>query len=287
MNGRGDAQIVERGFQRYEGRRSGVAGAIRSVRLGERPGHTRPRSTGPHQDLPGDRGRDRLPSGGRVRRDRRLDPRRHSRAGGGRRLSRLLRLHHPGDRAVLGAGAPRCSCRIVAMGCWRCTCRPRSIGHLSDCEGHRRDQHARPRHPGAAGPAPDRLHGRGCGTRRPRRLAAHALPDRVVRRRDTPATLAAVSMAASSLTDRRAFAAIGIVLLVLASPILAAALVDGAELSPSWRLIDISSVPFKLVFRIFDQPGNFPELSTWSVLLSNAVWTLGGSRSSGGGTRSW
>ena len=66
------------------------------------------------------------------------------------------------------------------------------------------------------------------------------------------AALAAVSMAASSLTDRRAFAAIGIVLLVLASPILAAALVDGAELSPSWRLIDISSVPFELVFRIFD-----------------------------------
>jgi ABC-2 type transport system permease protein len=90
------------------------------------------------------------------------------------------------------------------------------------------------------------------------------------------AALAAVSMAASSLTDRRAFAAIGIVLLVLASPILAAALVDGAGLSPSWRLIDISTVPFELVFRIFDQPGNFPELSTWSVLLSNAVWTFGG-----------
>jgi ABC-2 type transport system permease protein len=35
-------------------------------------------------------------------------------------------------------------------------------------------------------------------------------------------------------------------------------------------------MPFELVFRIFDQPGNFPELSTWSVLLSNAVWTLGG-----------
>ena len=31
MSGRGDAQIVERGFQRYEGRRSGVRGAIRSV----------------------------------------------------------------------------------------------------------------------------------------------------------------------------------------------------------------------------------------------------------------
>ena len=25
-----------------------------------------------------------------------------------------------------------------------------------------------------------------------------------------------------------------------------------------------------------DQPGNFPELSTWSVLVSNVVWTFGG-----------
>lgn len=90
------------------------------------------------------------------------------------------------------------------------------------------------------------------------------------------AALAAVSMAASSLTDRRAFAAIGIVLLVFASPILAAALVEAADLSRYWRVIDISSMPFELVFRIFDQPGNFPELSTWSVLASNLVWTLGG-----------
>jgi len=90
------------------------------------------------------------------------------------------------------------------------------------------------------------------------------------------AALAAVSMAASSLTDRRAFAAIGIVLLVLASPILAAALVEGAELSPLFRLIDISTMPFELVFRIFGQPGSFPELSTWSVVASNIAWTVGG-----------
>jgi len=90
------------------------------------------------------------------------------------------------------------------------------------------------------------------------------------------AALAAVSMAASSLTDRRAFAAIGIVLVVFAAPVLAAALVEGAELSPYWRVIDISSMPFELVFRIFDQPGNFPELATWSVLASNLVWTIGG-----------
>lgn len=90
------------------------------------------------------------------------------------------------------------------------------------------------------------------------------------------AALAAVSMAASSLTDRRAFAAIGIVLLIFVSPILSAALVDGADLSPYWRLIDISTIPFELVFRIFGQPGNYPEVGTWAVLASNVVWTLGG-----------
>jgi ABC-2 type transport system permease protein len=90
------------------------------------------------------------------------------------------------------------------------------------------------------------------------------------------AALAAVSMAASSLTDRRAFAAIGIVLVLFASPILAAALVEGADLSPYWRTIDISTMPFELVFRIFGDPGNFPELATWAVLASNVVWTVGG-----------
>jgi len=90
------------------------------------------------------------------------------------------------------------------------------------------------------------------------------------------APLAAVSMAASSVTDRRAFAAIGIVLLLLASPILAGALVEGAELSPNWRLFDISTMPFELVFRIFGQEGNFPELATAAVLVANVAWVAGG-----------
>lgn len=90
------------------------------------------------------------------------------------------------------------------------------------------------------------------------------------------APLAAVSMAASSVTDRRAFAAIGIVLLLLASPILAGALVEGAELSPNWRLFDISTMPFELVFRIFGQEGNFPELATAAVLTANVAWVAGG-----------
>jgi ABC-2 type transport system permease protein len=90
------------------------------------------------------------------------------------------------------------------------------------------------------------------------------------------AALASISMAASSLTDRRAFAAIGIVLIVLASPILAAALVDGAGLSPYWRLISVFSMPFELVARVYGQPGAFPELSTVSIVAVNVAWTLGG-----------
>jgi ABC-2 type transport system permease protein len=90
------------------------------------------------------------------------------------------------------------------------------------------------------------------------------------------AALAAISMAASSLTDRRAFAAIGIVLVVLASPILAAALVEGADLSPYWWLISVFGMPFELVSRIYGQPGEFPELPTWSILAANVAWTVGG-----------
>ncbi|WP_040494928.1 ABC transporter permease [Ilumatobacter nonamiensis] len=89
------------------------------------------------------------------------------------------------------------------------------------------------------------------------------------------ASLSAVSMAAASLTDRRAFASIGVVLLALASPAVAGALVDGADLSPYWRLIDVFSMPFELVYRIFGEPGNFPELSTLSILAVNLAWTLG------------
>lgn len=90
------------------------------------------------------------------------------------------------------------------------------------------------------------------------------------------APLAAVSMAASSLTDRRAFAAIGIVLLVLALPILANAVVEGADGSQLFRMIDVSTMPFELVYRIYGQDGSFPELSTVAVLVSTIAWTVGG-----------
>jgi ABC-2 type transport system permease protein len=87
------------------------------------------------------------------------------------------------------------------------------------------------------------------------------------------AALTAVSMAAASLTDRKAFAAIGVVLAVLVLPSLAGAMVDGAGLSPYWRTIDVFSMPFEFVYRIYGQPGNFPEVATWAVVAANVVFT--------------
>jgi ABC-2 type transport system permease protein len=90
------------------------------------------------------------------------------------------------------------------------------------------------------------------------------------------AALTSVSMAASSLTDRRAFASIGIVLVLFTSPALAEALISGGDLSPYWRVIDLFAMPFELVARIYGDPGEFPELSSWAILAANLVWTAVG-----------
>lgn len=87
----------------------------------------------------------------------------------------------------------------------------------------------------------------------------------------------AVSMAAASITDRRAFAAIGIILAIFATGAFAGALVDGADQSVYWRMVDLGSMPFELVYRIFGQPGNIPDLPTWAVVVSNLAWTAIGS----------
>ncbi len=97
------------------------------------------------------------------------------------------------------------------------------------------------------------------------------------------APLTALSMAASSITDRRAFAAIGVVLTIITLPILAGALTEAADWSEYWHLIDPFSMSLELVFRIFGAPGSggendlaFPEISTVAVLGSCVAWTVGG-----------
>ncbi|MFQ5558112.1 MAG: ABC transporter permease subunit [Acidimicrobiales bacterium] len=88
------------------------------------------------------------------------------------------------------------------------------------------------------------------------------------------AALSAVSLAAASVTDRRAFASVGIILLMLGSAAVVGGLVDGAGMSDTLRVFDVFSLPFELVNRIWSEPGEFPELSTPTVLAANAAWTL-------------
>jgi ABC-2 type transport system permease protein len=91
------------------------------------------------------------------------------------------------------------------------------------------------------------------------------------------APLAAISMAASSLTDRKAFAVIGVVLTIFGLSGLSAALVEGADWSRNVYLIDPLSMSLELVYRIFGSDNSeFSDLSTAAVLGSNIAWTVGG-----------
>ncbi len=88
------------------------------------------------------------------------------------------------------------------------------------------------------------------------------------------ATFAAVSLAIASLTDRRAVAAVGVVLFLLASGALSAALVQ-ADAPVSLQLLDVTTVSFETVQRIYAQPGQFPGLPTWQAALGTAAWVVG------------
>jgi ABC-2 type transport system permease protein len=69
-----------------------------------------------------------------------------------------------------------------------------------------------------------------------------------------------ISLAVSSLTDRRSFASAGIILLVLVSSSVVSALVRGADLTPWLRLADVFVLPFELVRRVYGTEGE-QELS--------------------------
>jgi ABC-2 type transport system permease protein len=87
----------------------------------------------------------------------------------------------------------------------------------------------------------------------------------------------AVSLAVASLTDRRAFAAGGALLLILGSGAVSAALDFGAGLGHNVLLLSVHRAPFELVQRIYGRPGFFPSLSTLPLALAvAAMCALGG-----------
>ena len=103
------------------------------------------------------------------------------------------------------------------------------------------------------------------------------------------ATITAASLAISSLTDRRAFAAIGVILLLLGSRLVTGVLVEVAELDPRLYAFNLSDIAAALKDRIygvgalasFDEgevsPGqSISKLSTTFVVAANAAWVLAG-----------
>jgi len=102
------------------------------------------------------------------------------------------------------------------------------------------------------------------------------------------ATLTAASLAIASLTDRRAFAVIGVVLLLLGSNLVTSVLVEVAEMDARIYAFNLGEIGAALKDRIFGvgppplgddegSPGQrISELSTLFVIAANAAWVAAG-----------
>lgn len=86
---------------------------------------------------------------------------------------------------------------------------------------------------------------------------------------------AAVSLAASSLTDRRAFASIAVVLLVLGVSIAVSATVESDVAPDEVRLLDPVATPLEIPARLFGgETFEYAGISTALVVLACAAWLL-------------
>ena len=87
----------------------------------------------------------------------------------------------------------------------------------------------------------------------------------------------AVSLAAASLTDRRAFASIAVILLMLGASIAVNVMVEAAEMSAYLLLLDPLSTPLEIPARLFgDRTPEYLDLGTPMVVLANRAWFAGG-----------
>jgi ABC-2 type transport system permease protein len=72
-----------------------------------------------------------------------------------------------------------------------------------------------------------------------------------------------IGMAASTLTTRQGFASAGIVMLLVGSGAMAAALTEGAGVRNEAQLASIAGIPFEVITRVFDEPTEqIPDVST-------------------------
>ncbi len=87
------------------------------------------------------------------------------------------------------------------------------------------------------------------------------------------AAYTAVSLAAASLTERRAVASAGVILVLLVSGVATSALV-GTGFDERLLLLNLAVVPFELVQRIYGRAGQI-DVSTVELVVANLAWTVG------------
>ncbi|MCU0310610.1 MAG: ABC transporter permease subunit [Acidimicrobiales bacterium] len=89
---------------------------------------------------------------------------------------------------------------------------------------------------------------------------------------------ASLSLAVSATTSRKAAASAAIILILLASSTVSGALVEGADASPYFFLLDLLGLPFELVQRIYDSPVGVDAaftLTDGTIVAAYLAWTAG------------
>ncbi len=82
-----------------------------------------------------------------------------------------------------------------------------------------------------------------------------------------------VALAISSLTDRNAFAAAGIILGFLLTGA-ALGILEGPLHAPDWvALVNVNQLPFQLVFRFYQSAGTV-NVPTWQMVAAAAAWVV-------------
>jgi len=83
----------------------------------------------------------------------------------------------------------------------------------------------------------------------------------------------AVSLGAASLTDRRAFASIAVIFVLLGPSIAVNVLIEAADASTTYRLLDPLAVPLEIAPRLFgDRTPEFGDIGTPAVIAANLAW---------------
>jgi ABC-2 type transport system permease protein len=84
----------------------------------------------------------------------------------------------------------------------------------------------------------------------------------------------ALSLAISSLTDRKAFAAAAVFLAVLVTGTVTSALVEEADAAGELELLSIVDLPFEAALRIHGEVPEMVGVTTWAVIASIIGWTV-------------